>query len=236
MGIRHLNPIYHITSTDPKDRSAGHRFRAGRFFGNEEANPTPRATQVWSAASVPYPAGATRSQPAMARGPERSNGFAPGSFNIAPVVAGSIRTMRSSPWMPTHMLPPRRKAIPPNNCFSVMSLRPASVLRTRAAWASEYVMRGGRGTVGGFKNHDPIAGRRSLVTGGPRPVFPSGIPHVFLPPPPSSPLECRPPRSQGSRRPSTATGFLRTFLSDCQTANWPRFWSLGRREDHVIPM
>ena len=73
----------------------------------------------------------------MARGPERSNGFAPGSFNIASVVAGSIRTMRSSPWMPTHMLPLRRKAIPPNNCFSVMSLRPASALRTRAAWASE---------------------------------------------------------------------------------------------------
>src|SRR2546425_1047620 len=101
MGIRHPNPIYHITSTDPNDRSAGHRFREGRFFGNEEANPTPRATQVWSAASVRYPAGATRSQPAMPRGPERSNGFAPGSFNIASVVAGSIRTMRSSPWMPT---------------------------------------------------------------------------------------------------------------------------------------
>src|SRR3989442_11707885 len=156
MGIRHLNPIYHITSTDQKDRSAGHRFRAGRFSGNEEANPTPRATHVWGAASVRYPGGATRSQPAMARGPERSNGFAPGSFNIASVVAGSIRTMRSSPWMPTHMLPPRRKAIPPNNCFSVMPLRLASVLRARAALASGYVMRGGEGTVGGFKNHDPI--------------------------------------------------------------------------------
>src|SRR2546427_9122562 len=153
MGIRHLNPIYHITSTDPKDRSAGHRFRAGRFFGNEEANPTPRATQVWSAASVRYPAGATRSQPAMARGPERSNGFAPGSFNIASVVAGSIRTMRSSPWMPTHMLPPRRKAIPPNNCFSVMSLWRASGLLSRAGWRTEYVMRGGGGNLGGVRKH-----------------------------------------------------------------------------------
>src|SRR5256712_3455474 len=207
MGIRHLNPIYHLTGTDPKDRSAGHGFGEVRFFGKEEENPPPRATQVWSAASVPYPAGARRSHPAMARGPERSNGFAPGSFNIAPVVAGSIRTMRSSPWMPTHMLPPRRKAIPPNNCFSVMSLRPASVLRTRAAWASEYVMRGGRGTVGGFKNHDPLPGPRSLVTRVPRPVLPSRIPHVFLHPPPSSRLECRPSRSEGSRSPSTATGF-----------------------------
>src|SRR2546428_5673188 len=176
MGIRHPNPIYHITSTDPNDRSAGHRFREGRFFGNEEANPTRRATQVGSGASVRYPVGATRSQPAMARGPERSNGFAPGSFNIVSVVEGSIRTMRSSPCMPTHMLPPRRKAIPPNNFFSAISLRPASALRTRPVWASEYVMRGGRGTVGGFKNHDLLAGPRSPGTRGPRPAFPSRSP------------------------------------------------------------
>src|SRR3989454_4752662 len=151
MGIGHPNQIYHIPSTDPNDRGAVHRFGEGRFLGNEEAIPPPRAAQVGSAASVRYPAGATRSHPAMPRGPERSNGFAPGSFNIASVVAGSIRTMRSSPWMPTHMLPPRRKAIPPNNRFSVMSLWRASVLRTRAAWASEYVMRGGRGNGGGVK-------------------------------------------------------------------------------------
>src|SRR3989442_563006 len=145
--------------------------RKGRFLGIEEANRPPCATQVWSGASVRYPGGAKRSQPAMARGPERSNGFAPGSFNIASVVAGSIRTMRSSPWMPTHMLPPRRKAIPPNNRFSVMSLWRASVLRTRAALASEYVMRGGKGTVCGVINHDLFAGPRCLATRGPRPVL-----------------------------------------------------------------
>src|SRR6059036_589766 len=59
--------------------------------------------------------------------------------------------------MPTHMLPPRRNAIPPNISFSVISLRPASALRTRAAWACEYVMRGGRATARGFKNHDLLA-------------------------------------------------------------------------------
>jgi len=74
-----------------------YRFRPGCFFGNEEANPTPRATHVRSVVSVRYPAGATSSQPAMARAPARSNGFAPGSFNIVSVVEGSIRTMRSSP-------------------------------------------------------------------------------------------------------------------------------------------
>src|SRR2546428_11507617 len=185
MGIRHPNPIYHITSTDPNDRSAGHGFGEVRFFGNEEANPPARATHVWSGACVRYPAGATRSHPAMARGPERSNGFAPGSFNIASVVAGSIRTMRSSPWMPTHMLPPRRKAIPPNNCFSVMSLWRASVLRTRAAWASEYVMRGGRGTLGRVKNPDLLAGPRFLPTRGPRPVLLRVNPPRLLTPAPS---------------------------------------------------
>src|SRR3989442_11896416 len=59
--------------------------------------------------------------------------------------------------MPTHMLPPRRNAIPPNISFSVISLRPASALRTRAAWACEYVMRGGRATARGVKNHDLLA-------------------------------------------------------------------------------
>src|SRR2546422_719120 len=97
MGIQHLNPIYHTPSTDQKERSPGPRFRGGLFFGNEEANPPPRATHVGSAASVRYPGGATRSQPAIPGRPARSNGFAPGSFNIAAVAAGSIRTIRSSP-------------------------------------------------------------------------------------------------------------------------------------------
>src|SRR2546426_303599 len=52
----------------------------------------------------------------------------------------------------------------------------------------------------------PWRGARKDRT-APRPVFLSGIPHVFLPPPPSSRLECRPSRSEGSRSPSTATGF-----------------------------
>src|SRR3989449_5052057 len=52
------------------------------------------------------------------------------------------------------MLPPRRKAIPPNISFSVISLRPPSALRTRVAWACEYDMR-----VGG----QPLAGSKTMT-------------------------------------------------------------------------
>src|SRR5438093_959523 len=38
------------------------------------------------------------------------------------------------------MLPPRRKAMPPNICFSTIPDRPASSFRTRAACTSEYVI------------------------------------------------------------------------------------------------
>src|SRR3989442_15859398 len=140
----------------------------------------------------------------MARGPERSNGFAPGSFNIASVVAGSIRTMRSSPWMPTHMLPPRRKAIPPNNCFSVMSLWRASVLRTRAAWASEYVMRGGGGTVGGVKNQTLLEGTRIPAIVGTPPVFLRGISRHYLAPHPIPTVGYTHPRFHTFTLPSAA--------------------------------
>src|SRR3989454_6236797 len=88
------------------------------------------------------------------------------------------------------MLPPRRKAIPPNISFSVISLRPASALRTRAAWACENVMGGGRTTARGFKNHDPpplgllgnrrsthdIAGPDSARISTPTPLGPVGMP------------------------------------------------------------
>src|SRR2546427_2746244 len=88
------------------------------------------------------------------------------------------------------MLPPRRKAIPPNISFSVISLRPASALRTRAAWACENVMGGGRTIARGFKNHDPsrlglvgnrrsthdIAGPDSARISTPPPLGPVGMP------------------------------------------------------------
>src|SRR3989442_13503100 len=111
--------------------------------------------------------------------------------------------------MPTHMLPPRRNAIPPNISFSVISLRPASALRTRAAWACEYVMRGGRATARGFKKHDLLArlvvfwekalhARHSLAE----------IPTYFYPHPPRAPLKGPPrgPRGQQIHPPATRSG------------------------------
>src|SRR2546425_8999132 len=88
------------------------------------------------------------------------------------------------------MLPPRRKAIPPNISFSVISLRPASALRTRAAWACEYGMRGGRTIARGVQNHYPsrlgllgntrsphgIAGPDSARISSPTPLGPVGKP------------------------------------------------------------
>src|SRR3989440_4575777 len=113
----------------------------GAFFGSEDAYATPRLTHVRRATSVWYPDCATRSHPADGpRLPLRSNGFAPGSWSNVSVWPGSTRTIRSSPCTPTAMLPPRRKAMPPNICFSTTPDRPASSFRTRAACASEYVI------------------------------------------------------------------------------------------------
>src|SRR2546429_9072540 len=98
------------------------------------------------------------------------------------------------------MLPPRRNAIPPNISFSVISLRPASALRTRAAWACEYVMRGGRATARGVKNHDLLARlggswEQALLA---RPS-PAEFPTDFFPPPPGARLEA-PPRGPGAQQ------------------------------------
>src|SRR5205823_13651879 len=108
--------------------------------GSEDAYATPRLTQVRRATSVWYPDCATRSHPAGGpRLPLRSNGFVPGSWSNVSVWPGSTRTIRSSPCTPTAMLPPRRKAMPPNICFSTIPDRPASSFRTRAACTSENV-------------------------------------------------------------------------------------------------
>src|SRR2546427_11520455 len=85
------------------------------------------------------------------------------------------------------MLRRRRKAIPPNISFSVISLRPASALRTRAAWACEYGMRGGGTIARGVKKHDPL---RLGLLGNRRPTHHTsgaGSAPIF-PPPPLGPL------------------------------------------------
>src|SRR2546430_17690201 len=108
--------------------------------------------------------------------------------------------------MPTHMLPPRRNAIPPNISFSVISLRPASALRTRAAWACEYVMRGGRATARGFKNHDLLA---RLVVSWKKGLHarpsPAEFRTDFYPHPPWGRWKAHPPgpRAQQVHRPPT---------------------------------
>src|SRR2546430_14711128 len=104
--------------------------------------------------------------------------------------------------MPTHMLPPRRNAIPPNISFSVISLRPASALRTRAAWACEYVMRGGRATARGVKNHDlparlGVSWEKALHARH----SPGRLPPEFFPPPPWAPLDGHPRGPEAPRVP-----------------------------------
>src|SRR2546422_10102488 len=111
--------------------------------------------------------------------------------------------------MPTHMLPPRRNAIPPNISFSVISLRPASALRTRAAWACEYVMRGGGATARGVKNHDLLARlvvswKQALHARHSRAEFRT----YFYPPPPGARWNAPPrgPRAQQVPPPPPGSG------------------------------
>src|SRR6478752_291314 len=82
----------------------------------------------------------TRSQPCIGR-PRISIGRAFVVATSSSDMAGSTRTITPPcPLAATAMLPPIRKASPPNICFSVSSCSPATSSRIRSASASSYAM------------------------------------------------------------------------------------------------
>src|SRR3954447_8833624 len=121
-----------------RDSVAGRPGRRHYFGGSERAYLTPRLTHGSGWRLARTPSASTRSHPFISR-PRISNGPACGFAARASVSSGSTRRRRP-PWplAATDMLPPTRKARPPNIFFSETSGAPAINSRMRLARSSSY--------------------------------------------------------------------------------------------------
>ncbi len=84
------------------------------FGGRDDANATPRSTQLWSIRSVLRPPALTKTNPFIGL-PLKSIGRTPGWASAASPYSGGRRTIRSSPVTPHRHVAVRREAEPPEH-------------------------------------------------------------------------------------------------------------------------